>query len=699
MESVSLKRYLDSVMRKARLFLQISSEDGFKAAFSRAVLSIQYRLTALVMKAPATAPVSIATDSSELDALRENLRHCQDSIRQLAALLAATDNGIPAPAGPRISVIMPVYNRAGIIPGAIRSVLSQKGADFELIVVDDGSTDELNDVAVPELKSGLVRLLRLPHRGVCAARNHGVSTSAGEVIVYLDSDNRMYPGYLRAVAAAYSAAPRAECGHAAMLWDNGRDAVHLRHDEFSISGLLANKVNIDLNCFSHRKSLWQKLGGFDEKLNKHSDYDLVLRYAREHSPIRIFAVAARYYAGNAFSRISLDQDTATNITYIRAKYRRPSGRKPRVLITCYDYPQSSESYIHTEIAFLLRKGYQIEVCSKTAPGSPGIAQVRVRVGGLQRAIDEFQPDLIHAHWLPIGTETAEVAHRAGLPVTVRSHGFEFTPDLLKRCTEQPAVVSIYLFPHLAMAMPGQHPKVRGVPAAFNTTRFYPRQQRNSKMVLRTAACLDSKDIELFFEVAARCPEFTFVLALAKIALQPDLPNKFETLNASLGNPVDLRFDVAYEKMAELVGRAAIYLHTFGFKEAFGMPVSIAESLACGAVAVVRDCPQAREYAGPHSLYYNNVAEAVGHIHTTLSWSVTDWQKRAQQSADFARERYADEIALAAIHYDWCEILQEPAPQPAQQLHRVVDQRHNMVSTATVTGPSDGALPDGFPAPL
>ncbi len=654
-----MQRYVKAVVRKAHLFFQIGSTQGYKVATRLAVLSMHRRLRALTKNGPENSSDKLP----ELDALRQSLGQCQDSIRQLTALLAAAGTKPPEGTGLKISVIMPVYNRADIIPAAIRSVLTQEGADFELIVVDDGSTDGLNGAAIPELEAGLVRLLRLPHQGVCAARNQGIAASSGDVIVYLDSDNRMYPGYLRAVAAAYALSPQAACGYAAMLWDDGHDTVHLRHDEFSWDGLLAQRVNIDLNCFSHRRTVWETLGGFDENLTKHSDYDLALRYVREHQPMRIPATAAWYYAGNAFSRISLDEVSEPNIAYIHAKYKNISGRKPRVLISCYDYPQLSESYVHTEIAFLLRQGYEIEVCSHAAPGSPGIAQVPVQLGDLQRAIEEFQPDLIHAHWLSIGAETAHIAQRAGLPVTVRSHGFEFTPENFKRCAAQEAVKSIYLFPHFVAGMQTKHPKVHAMTAAVNTTRFYPRPRRNPKMVLRAGACLATKDIELFFEIAARCPEFTFVLALARIAKQPDLPGKFHALNTSLGNPVDLRFDVPYEEMTEIVAEAGIYLHTSGCKDAFGMPVSIAESLACGALVLVRDCPEARQYAGPHSLYYKNPSDAVDHIRATLSWNEAGWQEQARKSANFARLRYADDKVLATILEDWREITQGPATTP------------------------------------
>ena len=90
-----------------------------------------------------------------------------------------------------------------------------------------------------------------------------------------------------------------------------------------------------------------------------------------------------------------------------------------------------------------------------------------------------------------------------------------------------------------------------MPACFSSTRFFPRLQRDRRLVLRAGACLPTKDLDLFIRTAALCPEYKFVLALASITALPALPAEFRTLNRSLGSPVDIRVDVQYEEMAEL----------------------------------------------------------------------------------------------------------------------------------------------------
>ena len=95
-----------------------------------------------------------------------------------------------APA-PRVSVMIPTYNRAGLLVGAIESVLAQSYGDFEIIVVDDGSTEDI--AAVAARFGERVRYARIEHAGPAAARNLGMQMARGEYLCLLDSDDLYYP--------------------------------------------------------------------------------------------------------------------------------------------------------------------------------------------------------------------------------------------------------------------------------------------------------------------------------------------------------------------------------------------------------------------------------------------------------------------------------------------------------------------------
>ena len=96
---------------------------------------------------------------------------------------------------PKVSVIIPTYNCAHFLPDAIQSVLDQSFQDFELIVVDDGSTDNTEEV-VRSFSDTRLTYIRQVHQERSAARNTGIQASGGEYVTFLDSDDRYLPGKL-----------------------------------------------------------------------------------------------------------------------------------------------------------------------------------------------------------------------------------------------------------------------------------------------------------------------------------------------------------------------------------------------------------------------------------------------------------------------------------------------------------------------
>ncbi len=112
---------------------------------------------------------------------------------------------------PRISIIIPAYNRADVLPRAINSVLSQTFTDYEIIVVDDASTDETS--AVARNFNGPVHVIRHEvNRGPAAARNTGIEATSGAYVAFLDSDDEWMPeklgrqiGLLEGLGTSYNA--------------------------------------------------------------------------------------------------------------------------------------------------------------------------------------------------------------------------------------------------------------------------------------------------------------------------------------------------------------------------------------------------------------------------------------------------------------------------------------------------------------
>src|SRR6478736_2185706 len=104
---------------------------------------------------------------------------------------------------PAVSIVIPAYNYAHYLPETIASVLAQSFARFELLVVDDGSTDNTKAV-VQALKDPRIRYVWQPNRGLSAARNTGIAECRFNYVAFLDADDLWQPDFLECVMAEYS---------------------------------------------------------------------------------------------------------------------------------------------------------------------------------------------------------------------------------------------------------------------------------------------------------------------------------------------------------------------------------------------------------------------------------------------------------------------------------------------------------------
>ena len=203
---------------------------------------------------------------------------------------------------PKVSVIIPAYNQAQFIAEAIQSVLNQTFQDFEVIVIDDGSTDN-----TPEITSAFpVKYFRQENRKLPAARNRGIELSSGELIVFLDSDDILLKNTLEKGVEVLDTCPEAgfsygqaylmdEKGQILGLRKAGSKRSCLRQGIDEIGDFLVSGNHILPCTVMTRRDCLERVGPFDPDFNSGSeDVDLWVRLAMRHAVAYIAEPLAKY---------------------------------------------------------------------------------------------------------------------------------------------------------------------------------------------------------------------------------------------------------------------------------------------------------------------------------------------------------------------------------------------------------------------
>lgn len=203
-----------------------------------------------------------------------------------------------------ISITIPAYNGAEFLDSALASIDAQQLRDREVLLVDDGSADELRPPAY-------VRYFRQPHSGQSAARNRGIRESRGEFLAFHDIDDLWDPGHLSRLHAALSAHPEAGIAQGRMRQFYGD----------RISG--AYRMPYVQSCLFRREVL-EICGGFDETMRLGEDYDLMLRcWEKDVVKVNVEEVSLLYrrHAGNT----SRGKNARAHLTVLKRRVERIRG--------------------------------------------------------------------------------------------------------------------------------------------------------------------------------------------------------------------------------------------------------------------------------------------------------------------------------------------------------------------------------------
>lgn len=189
---------------------------------------------------------------------------------------------------PMVSVILPTYNRAQLVGRALRSVLDQTYRDFELIVVDDGSSDHTAEVVRSFADPRIRYLCHDENRGAAAARNTGIGAARGEYVAFLDSDDEWLPEKLRRQIEVLQEAPPTVGVIYTDMWRISKEGKKYWHSSRAMpeDGIVYQHVlddqlvGICMPSVAVRRGCFAKVGNFDEKFPRLIERDLLIRMAK-----------------------------------------------------------------------------------------------------------------------------------------------------------------------------------------------------------------------------------------------------------------------------------------------------------------------------------------------------------------------------------------------------------------------------------
>ncbi len=200
---------------------------------------------------------------------------------------------------PLVSIVMPCYNAAAHLPNSVGSVLAQSVGDWELIAVDDGSTDDTLAwlQAQPDVR---IRLLTQANQGVSAARNTGLDAARGRYVAFLDADDTWAPNFIEHMLAGLQARPEAVlayCGwqNVGLPGERGAPFVPPDYENPDKAETLFAGCRWPIHAALVRRDAVLAAHGFDSTLKNAEDYALWLRVATHAPIVRVPEVLAFYH--------------------------------------------------------------------------------------------------------------------------------------------------------------------------------------------------------------------------------------------------------------------------------------------------------------------------------------------------------------------------------------------------------------------
>jgi glycosyltransferase involved in cell wall biosynthesis len=542
---------------------------------------------------------------------------------------------------PFFSVCMCIYNGdKTLLQNALQSIVDQTYTNYEIIIVLDGDSNIYNDI-FNKFKNK-IKLIRQQRKGISYSRNNSILNSCGKIITFLDCDNTYNPKYLQTLYENYKNNSNINCIYCALRYISNSSILLKNFDR----NALLNRNFIDMNVFSFRKELFNKYGGFDEKLSRLVDWDLVLNYTKYEIPLSINYVSVNYNDSNDRYRITLNENYNYNNYYITHKYNVLQKKNFKILYYVHHYCQLSETYIDWEINYFLSLGFEIRIVINCQNLAAPVKHDKILYTDFASALNDFSPHLVHVHWIHLynGVKDYLTKNNICIPISIRIHGFEYNSSL-NNINSDPNVKLIMSYPHIPNVTKSKNMRIPIYPAIHYPPPLH--EYKEKILVTRVGACLPTKDLKLFidiaYEIKKKSINFKFKAALVLCYTMEYYYDEIVEYNNIKNKPCEIMCNISREESANLLRKSKIYLHTIGNEKTYGQPISIAEAMACGNYIIAKELGNsAREYINDCGVIYKTKEEAITELLKTETWSEEQWKNVYNKSINYAYNNFVPE---------------------------------------------------------
>jgi len=245
---------------------------------------------------------------------------------------------------PKISVIIPTHNRQNFLSRAIESVFSQTFCDFEMLIIDDGSTDQTKEAVKKYIvtQPDKIKYFYQDNKGPSAARNKGIQQASGEYVAFLDDDDEWLPDKLECQITGFSKNKNIGLAYTDYyIITEDLTAPHIHHcEEFNrakFEKMFYVKNLISTPTIMARKECFEKLGLFDEGLEVAEDWDMWLRLFKQYDFLHIPQPLVKVNVGSTSQSSDGDKNLANDLKFLDKIFSEPDVKNRAFKTKAYSY--------------------------------------------------------------------------------------------------------------------------------------------------------------------------------------------------------------------------------------------------------------------------------------------------------------------------------------------------------------------------